>query len=149
MKVQISNVQETVSNTVGNTVNFVTGTAHKTFQFGLGAVVVAQDSAMGFVKNANAYTDKLAERGEGVEKNGRERFSGLVESRRNRVKDVTGGVTGKVGTAVNESSEAVLGLANVPTAADVEDLNKQVSSLGRKIDKMRKEQKELNGAVAA
>ena len=125
-----------------NTVNFVTGAAHKTFLVGLGAVALTRDSLQGAVKNAGDMTGKLAERGEKVSSERRDRVTNLVQSRRSDVRDVAGKMGTAVETAVSDGSDKVLTHVNIPTADNVDELSKKVGSLGRKIDKMRKEQKE-------
>ena len=139
------NVRERTSNTV----NFVTGAAHKTFLVGLGAMAMTRDSLQGAVKNANDMTVKLAERGEEVSSERRERVGTMVQSRRSDVRDVAGKMGTAVETAVSDSTDKVLTTANIPTVDNVDELNKKVGSLGRKIDKMRKEQKEQVEAVSA
>ena len=68
-----------------------------------------------------------------------------VETRQEQVKDL--------GTKANESIEKASGVvltrANVPTSEDVQNLSKQISALNRKVDKLRKEQKELAAKEAA
>ena len=139
------NVRESASNTV----NFVTGAAHKTFLVGLGAVAMTRDGLTGAVKNANDMTGKLAERGEKVSGERRERIGSLVKNRRSDVRDTAGKMGTAVETAVSDSTDKVLTTANIPTATDVEALDKKVGALGRKIDRMRKEQKEQAEVLSA
>jgi len=139
------NVRERTSSTV----NFVTGAAHKTFLVGLGAVAMTRDSLQGAVKNANDMTGRLAERGEEVSGERRERVGSLVKNRRTDVRDAAEKMGTAVETAVTDNSDKVLNRANIPTATDVEALDKKVGSLGRKIDKMRKEQKDQAATLSA
>jgi len=132
----------------GNSVNFVTGAAHKTFLVGLGAVAMTRDGVCSVAKNVNGATNKLAERGEEISGDRRERVDSLVKGRRSDVRDVAGKMGTAVETAVTGSSDKVLGRANIPTATDVEALDKKVGALGRKIDRMRKEQKDQAEALA-
>jgi len=138
-----------VSERASNTFNFVTGAAHKTFLVGLGAVAMTRDGLQGAVKNANDMTGKLAERGETVSTERREKVSTLVQNRRSDVREVAGKMGNKVETAVSDSSDKVLTRVNIPTTENVEELSKKVGSLNRKIDKMRKEQKEQIETLAA
>ena len=138
-----------VSERASNTVNFVTGAAHKTFLVGLGAMAMTRDGLQGAVKNANDMTGKLAERGETVSTERRERVTTLVQNRRSDVRDTAGKMGTAVETAVSDSSDKVLTTVNIPTTEDVEQINKKVGSLSRKIDKMRKEQKEQIETLSA
>lgn len=138
-----------VSERASNTFNFVTGAAHKTFLVGIGAMAMTRDGLQGAVKNANGMTGKLAERGETVSNKRREQVSTLVKNRRSDVREAAGKMGTAVETAVSDSSDKVLTRVNIPTADNVDELNKKVGSLGRKIDKMRKEQKDQVETLAA
>ena len=134
-----------VSERASNTFNFVTGAAHKTLLVGLGAMAMTRDGLQGAVKNANDMSVKLAERGETVSSERREQVTTLVKNRRSDVR----GAAGKMGTAVSDNSDKVLTRVNIPTFENVDEISKKVGSLSRKIDKMRKEQKEQIETLSA
>lgn len=138
-----------VSERASSTLNFVTGAAHKTLLVGLGAVAMTRDGLQGAVKNANDMTGKLAERGETVSSERREQVTTLVQNRRSDVRGAAGKMGSAVETAVSDSSDKVLTSVNIPTTEDVDQINKKVGSLSRKIDKMRKEQKEQIETLSA
>lgn len=137
----MTNQIETARTTVDNTVDTVTGAARKVYLIGLGGVTVVRDEVMNLVKG----TDKLVDRGESVDKDGRERVSNMVETRRSQVKKVVDDVEKRV----DGLTTTVLHRANVPTSADIEDLSKKIASLSRKVDKLAKEQKALAEKEAA
>ena len=120
--------------------------AVKTFMVGLGTVGFAQDELKKFWGEGGSFVVKLEERGETMSQSGRdhlnkqrENLNTQIETRQGQVKDL--------GTKANESFEQASGVvltrANVPTSEDVQNLSKQISSLNRKVDKLRKEQQEL------
>ena len=138
-----------ISERASNTFNFVTGAAHKTLLVGLGAVAMTRDGLQGVVKNANDMTGKLAERGETISTERREQVTTLVKNRRSDVRGVAGKMGSAVETAVSDSSDKVLTRVNIPTSENVDEISKKVGSLSRKIDKMRKEQKEQIETISA
>ncbi len=118
------------------TVEMFTDTARKAFLAGLGFAALAQDELEQLVENAGDFADKLVERGEKLDKRSRERVERLMQERRDQVKDQTG----KAEKRLTEVSGELLNRFNVPTATDIEDLNKKVAALSRKVDRLRKEQ---------
>jgi poly(hydroxyalkanoate) granule-associated protein len=128
------NIQEQVENSY----NFVTGTVHKTFLFGLGAVALAQDEIIDLWKNGDEIANKLVERGEEVSRKRREQISELVEKPQAQVKDVTK----KAEESFEKYSDQVLTRINMPSVEDFEGLTKKFGTLNRKIDKALREQKE-------
>ena len=131
-QIEVINEQNILEATFTN----VTETVRRFYLMGLGTVSVVQDELVDMAERAMNYTDKLVERGESVEKDGRERVESFLNTRRDQVKDTVKTVETKVG----EYSETALNTVKVPTQTHVEDLSKKVASLNRKLDKMRKEQ---------
>ena len=148
MNAQVKNLQETAETTVNtvtettvNTAHKVTGTAHKAFQLGLGAVVVVSGEIVDMYHGMNEFADKLVERGGKIEEENKERVAGVWKERRNQTKETVS----RVEDSINGRAEALINKMNLPTSNDIQSLNKQITSLSRKVDKMRKEQE----AVAA
>ena len=118
----------------------------KTFLAGIGAMSLAQDGLIKGYESVNGLAEKMVERGEEVSKERREMLAARAEKRQEQVVGMSQDVTNRIGETYVQASEAVLSRANVPTRTDVQDLSKQIDSLSRTVDKVRKEQKE---AVAA
>lgn len=129
----------------------VTEMAHKAFQVGLGAVMLAQDEITDFAHTtreraeqnwtklwdeAANFTDKLVERGSEVEQDNRSRMEKRVEERRQWANDWLK----QSEKRFNSSVEKFLGYAHIPTSQDLDSLGKKINSLGRKVDTMRKNQ---------
>lgn len=124
----------------------VVGLGRKTFLAGVGAVSLAQDGVRKGWEGGNEFAGMLVERGETMSQERREQMAARAEKRQEQVGDLRKGLGDRVGETYNQTTEAVLTAANVPTRTDVQDLSKQINSLSRKVDRVRKEQKE---AVAA
>lgn len=145
MNEQIENVVENGQENGANLISLVGDIAVKTVLVGLGTVGYAQDEFKKIWQESGSFVHKLEERGESMSNSGRER----LEQRRENLNSQIGARQEKVkelGSKTNETIEkasgAVLTLANVPTSEDIQTLSKQISSLNRKVDKMRKEQQE-------
>jgi poly(hydroxyalkanoate) granule-associated protein len=96
---------------------------------GVGAVSVAQDEAEKFV-------NKLIEKGEIAEKDGRSLLNDLAENRKQRTQE-----SGKrVSDELEKRMESLLNRMNIPTKSDIEQLSNKVAELTKKIDTL-KEQK--------
>lgn len=119
---------------------------HKTFLAGLGAASMAQDGLKKGFDNSSEFAGKLVERGEKISNERREQATAEVEKREEQAKDMGKNLTGRVGETYNEFSTAALHRINVPTSEDIEALSKQIAALDRKIDRVRKEQKEKAAA---
>ncbi|KAA3660148.1 MAG: hypothetical protein DWQ04_20235 [Chloroflexi bacterium] len=133
----VSETIEVVQEQVETTYEMVTGTARKVFWFGLGTVAFMQENLKALVENTNSYANKMVEKGEVVEKDGRKMVNEFVEPYQNEVKDRVK----EVEKQFTDLSENVLNRVNVPSATNIEDLNKKVASLGRKVDQLKKSQK--------
>ncbi|MFN7971852.1 MAG: phasin family protein [Acidobacteriota bacterium] len=106
----------------------VTGKLKKVALAGVGAVAVAGDEMKGLL----GKVDKLAERGQSAQQNGRKVMRQFLSSRGQDVKKGATVLTEKVETRVS----SVLGKLNVPTKSDIQDLTRRIDSLARKIDKL-------------
>lgn len=106
----------------------VFGFAHKTFQAGLGVIALTQDEI-------EHLFGKFVERGEEAEKEGRKMLNEMMEHRRKQAEDTVAGAQDELETSI----ERVLHRMNVPTKADITNLNKKVTALTKKVDDLLKE----------
>ncbi|MFQ5611739.1 MAG: phasin family protein [Anaerolineae bacterium] len=97
--------------------------AHKVLLAGIGAVALAQDEIEDFV-------DKLIERGEIAEKDGRKMLKDVLERRRKQAKKAEG--------RVEKRLEELLGRMNVPSKADIDALEARVAELTKKVEELKK-----------
>lgn len=146
-----------VPNTVGQGIGAVAGTAHKAVQAGLGAAVLIQEDVttrIGGTKeeveivveesaeSTSRLADKLIARGDEVQKEWMDTLNGWVEPRRKQVEDTVKELATKAETRLQKGVEGFLVRANVPTATDIQDMNKKIGALGRKIDRLRRAQED-------
>ncbi len=99
--------------------------ARKVLLAGMGAVALAQDEV-------EAFVNKLIERGEIAEKDGKNLIDDLREKRKKETK--------KAEKEVNKRIEEVLERLNVPSKADIEALNQKIATLTEKIDELKEAQ---------
>lgn len=93
----------------------------------IGAVVVAQEELEVFV-------NRLVERGELAEKDGRSLVKDLMERRKQKAERART----DVGDQLEQRMEQLLTRLNVPTRRDIEALSAKVTELSRKVDKLNK-----------
>lgn len=91
----------------------------------IGAVAYAQDEL-------ETLINKLIERGEIAEKDGKKLISEIKDKRKKGTKQAQ--------TELNKQIEEMLKKMNVPTKSEVDDLNKKISELSKKIDNLNKSQ---------
>ncbi len=96
--------------------------ARKVLLASIGAVALAQDEVEDFV-------NRLVERGEIAEKDGRKLIREVVEKRRKTT-------TKEVDKRVQDLYDAM----NIPTKADIEALSAKIAALTRKVDELKKVQ---------
>jgi poly(hydroxyalkanoate) granule-associated protein len=89
----------------------------------IGAAAIAQDEI-------EALVDRLVERGEIAEKDGKKLVREVMDKR-------TGRAT-KVEEEINKHLESVLDRMNIPSKADVEALSQKIAALSKKIDELKK-----------
>lgn len=97
--------------------------ARKVLLAGIGAVALAQDEIEDFV-------DRLVERGEIAEKDGRKLLREVMDRRKKE--------TEKAGDEVSKRVEEILDRMNVPTKADIEALGEKIAALTKKVDELKK-----------
>jgi poly(hydroxyalkanoate) granule-associated protein len=89
----------------------------------IGAVALTQEELEKFV-------NKLIERGEIAEHDGRKLIKDAREKRRNKTDEVRSGTEGQL----DRRMEDLLGRMNIPSKSDIETLNSKISTLSDKID---------------
>ncbi len=92
---------------------------------GIGAIALAQDEIEDFV-------DKLVERGELAEKDGKKLVREVMERRKKTTKSAEG--------EMNKRVQDVLDRLNVPTKSDIEALGEKIATLTKKVDELKKTQ---------
>lgn len=107
--------------------------AHRVLLAGIGAVALAQNEI-------EAFVNKLVERGEIAEKDGRKMLNDIMERRRSRMESVQAEVKGRVnevGQDMDRRVEAILQRMNVPTKKDIDALSEKISMLADKVDQLK------------
>ena len=99
--------------------------ARKVLLAGIGAVALAQEEIEEFV-------NKLVERGEIAEKDGRKLVREVMDKRK---KDAE-----KAEDEMSKRVEEILDRMNVPTKADIEALGSKIAALTKKVDELKKGQ---------
>jgi polyhydroxyalkanoate synthesis regulator phasin len=92
---------------------------------GIGAVALSQEKIEEFI-------NKLIERGEIAEKDGKKLMGEMMEKRK---KDAH-----KAEDEINKRVEEVLDRMNVPTKADIDALGEKITVLSKKVDELKKAQ---------
>jgi len=100
--------------------------ARKVLLASIGVVAVAQDELEDFV-------EKLIDRGEIAEKDGKKLLKEMVEKRKKRSQEVEEEMSRKV----RETMEHM----NIPTRGDLEKLSSSITALSKKIDELAKSRK--------
>ena len=93
------------------------------FLAAVGAVAIAQEEL-------EALVNKLVERGEIAEKDGKKLINEMMDKRKTKTADVTG--------EINKNVENVLTRMSIPTKADVEALGQKINALSKKVDELKK-----------
>jgi poly(hydroxyalkanoate) granule-associated protein len=89
----------------------------------IGAVAIAQEEL-------EALVNRLVERGEIAEQDGKKLITEMKEKRKSK--------TSKVEDEVSKNLEGVLKRMNIPSKADVDALSQKISTLSKKIDDLKK-----------
>ncbi|MBP1701383.1 MAG: hypothetical protein H6Q38_490 [Chloroflexi bacterium] len=102
---------------------------HRVLLASIGAVALAQDEIEEFV-------NKLIERGEIAEKDGKKVVKDVMDSRKKQAKDASKKAEGEV----NKQVEQILEHLSVPTKADMDALSEKIAALTKKVDELKKNQ---------
>ncbi|MCA9973148.1 MAG: phasin family protein [Anaerolineales bacterium] len=97
--------------------------ARKVLLAGIGVVALAQEEIEEFV-------NRLIERGEIAEKDGRKLVNDVLERRKKQVE--------KAESELEHRVEEILSRMNVPSKADIDALSKKITTLTKKVDELRK-----------
>ena len=97
--------------------------ARKVLLAGIGAVALAQDEIEDFV-------NKLIDRGQLAEKDGRKLIHDVMERRKKTTKAVE--------QSLDKRVEELLASMNVPSKADLDALSAKISTLTKKVDELKK-----------
>jgi poly(hydroxyalkanoate) granule-associated protein len=98
------------------------GAVRKVLLASVGAVALAQDEIEDFV-------NKLVERGEIAEKDGKALIKDLMEKRKKQTEKAEKELDGRI--------EELLRRMNVPTKGDIEDLSTKITELTEKVDALK------------
>lgn len=77
--------------------------------------------------------NRLVEKGEIAEKDGRELLSDLFEQRKKEVSKMESRIP-----SIDQHVESILNRMNVPSKSDVESLSRKISTLSKKVDELNK-----------
>lgn len=103
--------------------NPLVGMARRVLMAGMGAVALAQEEVEEFV-------NKLVERGEIAEKDGKKLVRDVMEKRKSQTK--------KAEDELEKRMEELLGRMNVPSKSDIEALSAKITALTKKVDELKK-----------
>lgn len=101
--------------------------ARKVLLAGIGAVALTQEEIEKFVS-------KLVERGEIAEKDGRKLIKDVMEKRRKKGEEVQDEVEDEFGRRMEE----VLARMNIASKSDIDELNRKLTTLTKKLDELNK-----------
>lgn len=101
--------------------------ARRVLLAGVGAVALAQEEV-------EAFVNKLVERGEIAEKDGRKLIKEMMDKRRKKAESVVE----EVSDDMDQRIETMLHRMNVPTKGDIEALSKKIATLTKKVDELKK-----------
>jgi len=104
-------------------------TTRKVLLAGVGAVALAQEEA-------EAFVNRLVERGEIAEKEGRQLINDMMEKRKKKAEDTVE----KTESELDARVERILQRMNIPTRNDVNALSRQITALSKKVDELKKTQ---------
>jgi poly(hydroxyalkanoate) granule-associated protein len=95
---------------------------------GVGVVALAQEEA-------EAFVNKLVERGELAEKDGRQLIKDMMERRKKAAEEVE-----EEEVDLDVRIERILHRLNVPTKSDIDALSRQITALTQKVDELKEAQ---------
>lgn len=107
--------------------NTLLETVRRVLMAGVGAVVLAQEEIEEFV-------NKLIERGEIAEKDGRKLINEIVDKRKKKAQESTQSAQEEV----DKRLDGLLDRLNIPTKGDIDALNAKVTELTNKVEDLKK-----------
>jgi poly(hydroxyalkanoate) granule-associated protein len=118
---------EIIEEEVNEEPNALLETARRVLMAGVGVVVLAQEEIEEFV-------NKLIERGEIAEKDGRKLINEVIENRKNQAQETKQATQEEF----DKRLESILDRLNVPTRGDIDKLNTKVTELTAKVEELKK-----------
>lgn len=113
--------------------------AHRVLLAGIGAVALAQEEIEEFV-------ERLVERGEIAEKDGRRILNDVLSRRRRQSVDESQNgspeVVAEAGSEMDKRVEGLLHRMNIPTKTDIDALGLKISALTEKVEQLKTAQAE-------
>ncbi len=97
--------------------------ARKVLMAAIGAVALAQDEI-------EAFINRLIERGEIAEKDGKKLFNDVMARRKKE--------TDKAEDEVTKRMETILDKMKIPSKADIDTLSEKITTLTKKVDELKK-----------
>jgi len=129
MAENVEQVEVTEEMTVEDGHNAMLEMARKILLAGIGAMALTQEEVEKFV-------NKLVERGEIAEKDGRKLIKDVMERRRRKAEEVRD----EAEEELDERMEEMLNRMNIPSKSDIDALSNKISALSKKIDDLAKKQ---------
>jgi len=118
---------EIIEEEVNDEPNALLETVRRVLMAGVGVVVLAQEEVEEFV-------NKLIERGEIAEKDGRKLINEVIENRKKQAQDTKQATQEEF----DKRLEGLLDRLNVPTRGDINKLNAKVTELTAKVEELKK-----------
>lgn len=118
---------EIIEEEVNSEPNALLDAVRRVLMAGIGAVVLAQEEVEEFV-------NKLIERGEIAEKDGRKLINEVVEKRKKKAQETTHSAQEEI----DKRFDSVLDRLNIPTKGDIDALNAKVTELTDKVESLKK-----------
>lgn len=116
---------EILEEEVAETKSVFLGGLRRILMAGIGAVALAQEEVEEFV-------NRLVERGEIAEKDGRKLIDELRQRRRQKAEEAEEKLEGRI--------EGLLDRMNVPSKRDIRELNEKIAMLAEKVDELKAKQ---------
>lgn len=116
-------IQEEIQTNGKEEANLFLEALHKVLLASIGAVALAQEEIEDFV-------NKLVERGEVAEKDGRKLVREVMDRRKKDAEKAEDQLTKRI--------EDILNRMNVPTKSDIDTLGEKVATLTKKVDEIKK-----------
>ena len=110
--------------------------AHKVLLAGIGAVALAQEEIEDFV-------NRLVERGEIAEADGKKMMKDVLEKRKQMVKMPAkpSGQPKKIASDIEKRIEDLMAKMNIPTKDEIDALSAKITALTKKVDELKKSEK--------
>lgn len=122
-KPKVEQVIEDVKEPLEKGQTMMYGLVRKAMLATIGAAAIAQEEL-------EALINRLVERGEIAEQDGKKLVHELMDKRKSKTADIE--------EDLNKNLEGVLQRMNIPTKGDVEELGNKITNLSKKVDELKK-----------